>query len=161
MVNKSIKVVFFDIDGVLTDGAVYINQDGTETKKINLTEIDAIGSIRDMGIEVVAISGEKTAIVDVFKDKVKWKTFEKGCKDKLSKLIEIEKKYGIENKEMCYIGDGKYDIDPIKYVGLGVCPDNAIQEVKDVADIVLEGKGGESCIYELYQLLKRMKKEDR
>ncbi len=148
-----IKAVVFDIDGVLTDGRIYINEKGEETKCFRLTEIDALNSLKDMGFKLIAITGEETRIVEVFKTKTTWTQFITGCKDKASMIRRIEESLNLCKDEICYIGDGKYDIEAIKYVGMGVCPSNAIQEVKDVADIVLSGSGGESCVYELYKLL--------
>lgn len=154
---KNLKMVVFDIDGVLTDGKVYIDADGKEMKSYSLTEIDSINEIKRSGYFIAAITGEDTAIVRQFKEKVNWDAFFAGCKDKIEMLKRCIADLEIERDEVCYIGDGKYDIPAIQYAGLGVCPSNAIQEAKDVADIVLNGAGGESCIYELYQMLKKMK----
>lgn len=148
-----IRLVVFDIDGVLTDGNIYVDCDGNETKRFRLTEIDALNDISRIVKFTAAITGEDTTIVDVFEKKTDWSYFVRGCKDKLRALKEIADKFGVPRECICYIGDGKYDIEPIKYVGLGVCPHNAIQEAKDVSDVVLNGNGGESCIYELYQML--------
>lgn len=149
-----IKLVFFDIDGVLTDGNVYVDASGNEIKRFRLTEIDALNEIEQLGIMIAAITGENSRIVDVFEKKANWISFSKGCKNKLKELKKIAKQHNMKKEEICYIGDGKYDVLPIKYAGIGVCPSNAIQEVKDVADIVLKGVGGESCIDELYSILK-------
>ncbi len=150
-------LVVFDIDGVLTDGCVYIDEKGNETKKYRLTEIDALNDIKRIGYRIAAITGEDTPIVDRFRKLVDWDFFESGCKNKIDALKKIEKELNISNEEICYIGDGKYDIEPVKYAGLGVCPQNAIQDVKDVADGVLNGCGGGSCVYELYKLISEEK----
>lgn len=150
---KRYSLIVFDIDGVLTDGCIYIDENGNETKKYRLTEIDALNDIKRAGYKIAAITGEDTLIVDKFRRIVDWDFFESGCKNKLNVIKEIENELNISNEEICYIGDGKYDIEPIKYVGLGVSPQNAIQDVKDVADVVLNGCGGESCVYELYKLI--------
>lgn len=155
-----IKKVVFDIDGVLTDGRIYINEEGREIKAFNITEIDALNGIKGLGYSIMAITGENTPIIHAFKNKVEWDAFYSGIKDKMNILKKIEKEYKIGSETICYIGDGKYDIPCIQYAGLGVCPSNAIQEVKDIADVVLRGAGGESCIYELYQLLKKMKEQE-
>ena len=156
-----IKIVCFDIDGILTDGKVYVTSNGNELKTFRLTEIDALNDIRRLGFKIGAITGEDTPIVDVFRNKVPWDFFVVGCKDKLSELRRIADDMMISADSICYIGDGKYDVPCIEYAGLGVCPSNAIQEAKDVADIVLNGAGGESCIYELYQILKKMKEDQQ
>ena len=157
--KKEIDMVVFDIDGVLTNGTVSINEDGEEFKSYRLTEIDSLNEIKKDGFLVGAITGEDTPIVDIFEKVISWDVFIRGCKDKANELRRIIKSFGIEREQLCYIGDGKYDVPAIQYAGLGVCPGNAIREAKDAADIVLEGKGGESCIYELYRLLKGYAKE--
>ena len=148
-----LKVVAFDIDGVLTDGNVYVNSLGEEIKKYRLTEIDALNDIKKLGFKIAAITGEKTPIVEVFKRRIEWDYFADGCKEKLSELKEVEKFFQVKREEICYIGDGKYDIPTIEYAGLGVCPQNAIDDVKRRADVILNGYGGESCVNELLSLL--------
>lgn len=156
--DYNVKCAIFDIDGVLTDGKIYVNHLGDELKNYKLTEIDALNDIHGMKILIVAVTGEDTPIVEVFKRRVDWDFFISGCKNKLEAVKQIQNQFFLSREELCYIGDGKYDIPAIKYAGLGVCPSNGIQEAKEAADIVLNGAGGESCIYELYTLLSKMKK---
>lgn len=157
MIINKIKLVCFDIDGILTDGYVHIDQEGKEYKTFRLTEIDALNDIKLIGLKIAAITGENTQIVNVFRTKANWDFFISGCKNKLEAVKQIQNQVCLSREEFCYIGDGKYDIPAIKYAGLGVCPSNAIQEAKEAADIVLDGAGGESCVYELYTLLRKMK----
>lgn len=150
-----IELVVFDIDGVLTDGKVYVDHLGNESKAFRLTEIDALNEIKELGFKIAAITGESTPIVSVFEKKVMWDRFYKGCKDKVSAIKEMENLWRLQPDNICYIGDGKYDLDPIKYVGMGVCPGNAIPVVKSVAHIVLSQNGGEGCVNELLNHLQR------
>ena len=154
--GSAIKLMVFDVDGVLTDGSVYVDSRGRENKRYKLTEIDSLNDIKNIGIRIGAITGEDTPIVDVFEKNVGWDFFVRGCKNKLESLKIIEKKLGLESQNIGYIGDGKYDIECITYAGLGVCPQNAIFDVKNVSDVVLSGFGGDSCIYELLYLLKKI-----
>ena len=108
-----IQLVCFDIDGVLTDGNLLIDQNGNELKSFRLTEIDALNDIKRMGLMIAAITGENTPIVDVFRRRVNWDKFVSGRKDKLSEVKQMEKQFGITYKDICYIGDGKYDIPAI------------------------------------------------
>ncbi len=151
--GKTVDMVVFDIDGVLTDGNIIIDANGNESKRYKLTEIDALNDIKKSGFLIAAITGEDTPIVDRFRKLVEWDSFTSGCKNKTDELKRIVQDFNLEIDKICYIGDGKYDIGPIKQAGLGVCPQNAIQDVKDVADVVLNGRGGESCIYELNSIL--------
>lgn len=156
----AIELVVFDIDGVLTDGKVYVDHLGNESKSFLLTDIDALNEIRSMGYKIAAVTGEDTPIVEVFKNKAEWDMFYSGCKNKLVAIKEMESIWSLQPEDICYIGDGKYDVEPIKYVGTGVCPGNAISAVKSVADIRLINKGGEGCIGELLDYLKTRRCED-
>lgn len=155
-----VKVLIFDIDGVLTDGNVSIDEAGHERKSYNLTEIDALNDLRRDGYMLAAITGEDKAIVDVFQRLVPWDAFLRGCKDKVAGIQQLEKQFAVDASEICYIGDGKYDVPAIRYAGLGVAPGNAIAEAKEAADIVLKGRGGKNCINELRRWVLNMKNQE-
>lgn len=155
-----IKIIIFDIDGVLTDGTITINEDGYEQKKINLKDIDAIFELKSKGFKIAAITGEQTNIVNYFENRFPWDYFFKGKKNKLEVIYEIEQISGINKDEICYIGDGKYDAEPIRYVGLGICPDDAVDRAKNDSDIVLSSKGGQGCVWELISILDNYNNEN-
>ena len=155
--NGTIRIVIFDIDGVLTNGMIYVNENGQEVKAFRLTELDALNEIKRDGFRIIAITGEKTRIVDFFENRIEWDLFIKGCKEKDKEIEKICKRFCVSKEQICYIGDGIYDISAIESVGLGVCPSNAIQEVKEIADVVLKGSGGDGCINELHRFLAKMK----
>ena len=73
-----IEIVCLDIDGVLTDGLSYIDQNGNEFKSVRLTELDALNDIKKLGYKLAAITGEDTPIVDVFRKRIKWDWFSSG-----------------------------------------------------------------------------------
>lgn len=148
-----IKLIIFDIDGVITDGSIIINEDGNEQKRINLKDVDAIFELKSKGFIIAAITGENSPIVNYFKKRFPWDYFFSGKKNKVENIKEIQDACKVDLKEICYIGDGKYDVDPLKYVGLGVCPYNAIDRAKDASDIVLQNKGGEGCVWELITII--------
>lgn len=149
-----ISAIVFDVDGVLTDGSICVDQSGNEFKTYQITEIDALHAIKRMGYRIAAITGESTPIVDVFRSRVPWDQFISGCKDKKSAIKKLEVEFRISREEICYIGDGKYDIPAIQYAGVGICPQNAIPEVKQISDIILKESGGRHCVTEVYGLLK-------
>lgn len=148
-----IKLVVFDIDGVITDGAITLSEDGHEQKRINLKDIDSIFELKSQGFKIGAITGEETKIVNYFENRFPWDYFYKGKKNKLECIHEIEEKSNIDKNEICYIGDGKYDAQVIKYVGLGVCPFDATEKAKENADIILKKSGGHGCIEELVNIV--------
>lgn len=144
-----IKLVLLDIDGVLTDGRVTIDSKGNEYKTIDFKDIDAIFEMKRKGFVVGLITGEATPITLYFKERFKPDFFYNGCKNKPEALREILAKTGLTAEETCYVGDAKYDIPVMKLVKLSACPSNAIPEVKALANLQLEARGGEGCIWEL------------
>ncbi len=156
-----IKLLVFDIDGVLTDGAVIVDTQGHEQKKINLKDIDAIFELDKQGFLLAAITGENTEIVSYFEDRFPWKYFYRGNKHKKDALIELEQKTGFSRDEICYIGDGKYDVEPLKYAGIGICPADAIGNARHAADIILQSAGGEGCLWELIGILNNLNDTER
>jgi D-sedoheptulose 7-phosphate isomerase len=156
-----IKMILFDIDGVITDGKVCINSSGEEFKSINFKDIDAVFEFKRRGYKIGFITGEKTPIVNYFKDRFMPDYFFDGIKDKCKVIKEIELLSGIDRYEICYIGDGKSDIEAVGYVGLGVCPQDAIPEVKENADYILKSCAGEGCIHELVKVVESNCSQDK
>jgi len=148
-----IKLVLLDIDGVMTDGKVLVNSQGEEYKTFCFKDFDAFSELRNRGLSLGAITGEQSPIVNYIKNRVKWDYFYSGAKNKIVFIEEIRQKEKVVLNEICYVGDGKYDIAPLKSVGLAICPNDAIEEVKRVCDVVLSRKSGEGCVWELIKLL--------
>ncbi|KAI4448526.1 Phosphoheptose isomerase [Eubacterium plexicaudatum ASF492] len=78
-----------------------------------------------------------------------------GQQDKKDAMRQIEEGTGISRACICYVGDGKYDVEPLQYAGLGICPSNAIDRAKNAADIILQNDGGKGCLWELVSILER------
>lgn len=150
-----IELIVFDIDGVITDGSVIVDSNGAEQKQVNLKDIDAIFELHRRGYKLAAITGEDTEIVDYFEKRFPWEYFYRGNKTKKETMQQIEAGTGVTRENICYIGDGKYDVEPLTYAGLGVCPANAIDRAKNAADIILQNDGGKGCIWELISVLEK------
>lgn len=158
--NYMIKLIVFDIDGVITDGSVIIDTTGNEQKKVNMKDIDAIFELKRKGYTLAAITGEDTSIVNYFEKRFPWSYFYRGNRTKCETMQLIEKDTGISRENICYIGDGKYDVEPLTYAGLGICPANAIDRAKNAADIILQNNGGEGCIWEMISILEKYNDQD-
>lgn len=152
MKNK-VKAVIFDIDGVITDGKKYTDGISQELKSLSYKDLDAIKELQQKGFMVGCISGEDTTFSRQIATQLDF--YSLGSKNKKEILEQFSSKYKIDHTQICYIGDGKYDIEALKYAGISVCPKDAIYEVKKVSDIILETFGGEGCIAELYEKLQQ------
>lgn len=150
---NQIKMLLFDMDGVITDGKKYIDGGVTELKSVALKDLDAFPLIKDSGCMLGCVTGEDTAFSRQFAEMQVLDYVRTGCKQKVEALQEIQEKYGIVPSEICYVGDGKYDVPAMEKAGLAICPSDAIEEVKKISDVVLKRKGGEGCMAEIYTLL--------
>lgn len=148
-----IRAVIMDIDGVLTDGKEYVSGKSDLYKTISMKDLDALNQLREEGYFLAAITGEKNNITDYLEERLHLDAFFSACKDKKQALNECMGKWNLSLEDICYIGDGKYDIPVLEDVGLGICPDDATDEVKGVASYILRAKGGEGCIAETYSYL--------
>ena len=149
---NTIKALLFDIDGVITDGKIYAGENVGEMKSISLKDIDALSLLKEAGYKLGCITGEDTYFSRQFMQIPLLDYIKIGCKQKECALREAEEKLQITADEICYVGDGKYDIPILREVGFSVCPCDAIEEVKKIADFVLNRKGGDGCISEIYAL---------
>lgn len=149
-----IKLVVLDIDGVITDGSVIVDMQGNEQKKINLKDVDAIYELHREGYKLAAITGENTSIVDYFEQRFPWDHFYRNNKRKRETLEKLASEEQISMQEICYVGDGKYDVEPLEAAGIGLCPADAIDRAKTAADIILQNPGGQGCLWELISILR-------
>lgn len=151
---RKIKLLLSDCDGVLTDGGVYYSANGEVMKKFSLR--DGMGSerlLKLVHVETGIITKETSDIVLRRAEKLSIKEYHPGTTDKLARLQEILKRKKLTSTEVAYIGDDVNDIDILKNVGLSACPADAFQPVAEIADIVLEKKGGEGAFREFAEII--------
>lgn len=148
------RILASDIDGVLTDGTVWIDGNGNEFKRISFQDIDALFDLHRSGFILAFLTGEQGAWVEMMKKKLPYKYFYSGCRDKHTALLEVLRLENSRQESLCYIGDGLSDIPALKLAGVAAVPANGILEARSEADIVLKSAGGQGAIAELARLLK-------
>lgn len=148
-----IKAIITDVDGVLTDGGMYWNEQGLAMKRFHTKDIPAIHRLQSKGYKVFTLTSACDIITrkrleysgfDWFmmcQNGAEWRDYSKLEKAKL--MIE---EWGIELSETIYIGDDVMDIELMKACALGICPEDSALEVLEIADIVLPIKGGYGII---------------
>lgn len=155
-----IKMIIFDIDGIITDDTVIIDDNGREQKRMNFKDVDAIFELHRRGFKLAAITGEENAMVTYFTKRFPWDYFYSDNKHKKETIKQLEKDSEIGFDEMCFIGEGKYDVEALEYVKLGICPADAIDRAKHVANIILQHNGGHGCVWELIGILENYNNGD-
>ena len=153
--SDEIKMVVSDFDGVFTDGSVYISEKNEVQKKLNFKDIMGVSILIKSGINFGIISGEKSAILDYFKDKFGLVEIHGGIRQKGIVLDEIMKKYNLKSSEVLYIGDDINDIPAMELVKYRVAPKNVnpIMTVK-IPDLqITSAFGGDGAIREIADIL--------
>ncbi|HLG03741.1 MAG TPA: HAD family hydrolase [Bacteroidia bacterium] len=147
---KDIRLLVFDIDGVLTDAGMYYTESGDELKKFNAKDGLAIRHIRQRGIHTGIIShGFNTSLVTRRAERLHIGLVEISQAPKLETLSRWCAQLGITKQNVCFIGDDLNDEDVLRAAGFSACPADAVDAVKNMVHVVLGKKGGEGCVREL------------
>lgn len=148
------KLLALDIDGVMTDGGMIVNSDGTEAKKFNTKDGMAIKNALKRGVEVAFISsGKNLNLIQYRADMLGVKHVWVGSGEKLDVLNNWCKKLNISLDQVAYIGDDINDLMVLQNVGLSACPADAVPVVRNVCSQILTRRGGEGCVRELVELM--------
>ncbi len=147
---EDIRAFAFDIDGVATDGGVLCNTEGDLLRVYDAKDGFAIRMAVMYGFPVGVITGGSSESIRkrMVTSGVKADDVYLHCRDKREQLALFCTKYSISPEQVMYFGDDIPDLDLIKACGIGVCPSDAVEEVKDAADIVSTRSGGHGCLRE-------------
>ncbi len=146
---SQIRMLVLDVDGTLTDGGVYIDANGVQSKKFNIRDGMGIALLHDTGIMVGMLSHSKTqGILDERARMLKIEFVYSGKEPKHEVLKRWMQELSLKENEIAYIGDDVNDLEIMALVGLTACPIDAHYEVIRAVDIVLQRRGGEGCVRE-------------
>jgi len=144
-----IKLLVLDVDGVMTDGGMYYNENGDFMKKYNTKDGMAIQHLVKNKFQVAIISsGYKEHVVKTRADLLGIQHCVVTREPKLDVLKNICKDLQLNLDEVALIGDDINDLEMISHIGLSACPSDAVGAVKTKVDLILSKKGGEGCVRE-------------
>jgi 3-deoxy-D-manno-octulosonate 8-phosphate phosphatase (KDO 8-P phosphatase) len=151
---RHVKLVLTDCDGVLTDGGVYYSATGEELKRFNIRDGMGVERLRNLaGIETGIVTGENSPSVVQRAKKLGIVECHLGAKDKAATVLAILVRRKLRAEEVAYLGDDVNDLPAFAIVGLTSCPSDAIEEVKTVANLVLEKPGGHGAFREFAEMV--------
>ena len=151
--NKKIKLIVYDFDGVMTDNKVYINQNGSEMVQVNRADGLGVAEIKKMGIKQIIISTEKNPVVSARANKLDVPCLQ-GVANKKYALTDYCQKNDIQILQVAYVGNDINDKDAMAIAGLSFCPADAHETIKEISDHVFKRNGGDGVIRELLDLIK-------
>ena len=148
-----VKAIFFDVDGVLTDGRIIYDDNGKEIKSFSVKDGLIIGYLKKAGIITGAISGRESSAVTRRCAELKIDFCHQGIVDKAMVFEKLVKHYKLKTKEVVFIGDDINDLPVFRLAGFSVCPSDTYDYIKEQVDLVTYAKGGSGVLREVGDLV--------
>src|SRR6266853_5327603 len=149
---KKIRVLLMDVDGVLTDGRIWLlsRRDGTASEIKGFSAYDGAGLklARAAGLRTGLITGRESTAVTQRAKECEIEFVYQHRATKLGALEEILQTTGADSSEVAYVGDDLPDLSVLQRVGLAVAVANAVPEVKRAAHFITSRSGGEGAVRE-------------
>lgn len=157
---SKIKLLVFDIDGVMTDGSITYDENGVEYKTFNAKDGHGLAKMVRNGFMTAVITGRKNGTVDRRAVDLRFTEVYQGVKNKLPILEGIMQKYELTFDEVAYMGDDEPDIPILEKVAISACPADAVDNVKKICNFISSKDGGKGAVRELCDFVYDNKKED-
>jgi 3-deoxy-D-manno-octulosonate 8-phosphate phosphatase (KDO 8-P phosphatase) len=150
-----IRLLLLDVDGVMTDGRIIYDDQGSELKAFDVRDGHGIKLLQRAGVRVGIITGRQSTVVDRRAEELGIDLVYQGAKDKLVPFREILHKTGLKAEEVAYVGDDLPDLPVLRRVGFAATVADAMDEVKPYVHYVTTHSGGRGAVREICDLLLR------
>ena len=148
-----IKLLVCDVDGVFSDGRIYLGNDGEELKAFHTKDGFGIKALGQSGVDIGVITGRRSNIVANRMKALNVKYIVQGQEDKLPALTELIDLLSLKPEQVAYIGDDVPDLACIEYVGLGIAVADAHPAVIQKANYTTFTQGGFGAVREVCDLI--------
>ena len=148
-----VRLVLFDVDGVLTDGTLYLDGQGEQIKGFNVRDGLAVSLLRAHGIRSGVLSGKTSAALDYRIRQLKFDVAVTGRLEKREAYAAIKREQGLEDSQIAYVGDDVVDLPLAGLVGCFYAPSDAHPLVLSNANHVVQARGGRGVAREVAEHL--------
>lgn len=150
---KSLRLMAFDVDGVMTDGGIILGPAGTEYKRFHVRDGHGLVSLAGAGVNLAIITGRRSDVVSQRMRELNISHVFQGVKDKLTCLKDLAQSLELDFEQVGYMGDDLPDLDAVRHAGLGVAVADACAELKRAADAITSNNGGDGAVRELCEFI--------
>jgi len=150
---KNIKLLICDIDGVFSDGRIYLGNNGEELKAFHTKDGYGIKALGASGVDVAVITGRTSNIVATRMTALNVKYIVQGEENKLPALKNMAEQLNLSLSEIAYVGDDMPDYECINIVGLGIAVQDAHPSILTVANYTTFNRGGFGAVREICDLI--------
>lgn len=156
---KKIQYFVIDVDGVMTDGGIYYDENGNESKKFCTKDAAGFFAASQCGIKIIVLTGRKCRATEKRMTELKADYLYQEIKDKVSFLRNFMENHGISPEMLAYIGDDLNDLMSMSLCGFVGCPYDSCLEVKEAADYISNIKGGHGAVRDIIEFVLRKRNQ--
>ena len=153
--KRPIRALFLDVDGVLTDGRIYLEGSGREFKVFDTKDGHGMRKAAAAGIVICWISGRTSPATARRAKELGVPFCYQGVRDKRVRLEAVRRRLRLDRAEMASLGDDEPDIPMFEATGLSACPADAAPAARKAATLVLKAAGGRGAVRELIEIILR------
>ena len=153
---KLITTFILDVDGVLTDGTVYVFDSGEQVRRMSIKDGFALQLAIKKGYRILVISGGSSPAVITRLKKLGITDIFMNVTDKKTMLEQYMQDHGLKKEQVLFMGDDIPDYVAMKAVGLPAAPADAALEIRKIAVYVASVKGGKGCVREVMEKVLRL-----
>ena len=150
-IMNDITTFIFDVDGVLTDGSVFVSNEGEMLRTMNIRDGYALKAAVESGYHVCIISGGSNEGVRIRLRNLGIADIHLGTPDKVKTFKEYTEVHRINPEQVLYMGDDIPDYHVMKLVGLPTCPQDASPEIKGISNYISHIKGGKGAVRDVIE----------
>lgn len=148
---RQIRCFVFDVDGVMTDGSLLIQPDGSMYRTMNIKDGYAMQLAIKKGYQLFVISGSTPEGVKKRLERLGLTEVHIGIENKLTKLEELLAKYQFDFSDLLYMGDDMPDLEVMKKCALRTCPSDAVYQIKNECQYISSYAGGKGCVRDIIE----------
>lgn len=154
---KNIETFVFDVDGVLTDGSFLVLESGEMARRMIVKDGYALQLAIKKGYKIFIISGSSKSAVDLRLRNLGIQDIYFKIKDKCAFLLELQRENGFDMNKTLFMGDDIPDLPVLNIVGLSTCPQDAVEEVKNISKYVSPMAGGYGCVRDVIEKVLKLR----
>ncbi len=147
------RLVIFDVDGVLTDGSLFLGDDGQEYKAFNSRDGHGMVLLQQSGVHIGVITGRTSRVVRIRMESLGVAHLFQGCREKLPAYESLKQQLGLSDELVAYVGDDLVDLPVMRRVGLAIAVADAHELVRGHAHLCTHAAGGRGAAREVCELI--------
>lgn len=148
-----LRLLILDVDGVLTDGRLYLGDDGQEYKAFDSRDGHGMVLLQEGGVRLAVITGRTSNVVQMRMASLGVTEVHQGCRDKLPVYAALRERLGLADEAVGYVGDDVVDLPIMRRVGLAVAVADAQSLVRQHAHWCTQARGGRGAVREVCELI--------